>query len=121
MRVYDMSNDVLLQVSVLVTGALLFVFGTVIEGMFAPYAHVRMRARKGLASRARVTPASSHALPHSNYRLLAALVAAQVLFAHAVGPCHMDKTYRIGGTVAQHLLLRSRYVTCILSLPSGFL
>ena len=52
----------------------------VIEGMFSPYAHVHMRALKGLACRARVTPTNLHAC-HA--------CGCASLFAHAFGPSHI--------------------------------
>ena len=83
--------------------------------MLSPDAHVRMRARKGLASRACVTPASLQASclaasvslrlgpsrVRRSRRLRATLAAAPVLFAQAFGPNHMEKTYGTGGITGQ--------------------
>ncbi len=76
-----------------------------------PYAHVRMRALKGLACRARVTPASSHASPCSGEALMLPACYAcgcASLFAHAFGPCYMEKTYVIAVTVYVHALKERR-------------
>ncbi len=57
-----------------------------------PCVQVRLRVLKGIACHLHVTPASSHASPEHSRHLRATLVAAPVLFAHAFGPNHMEKT-----------------------------
>ena len=59
------------------------------EGMFSAFVHMRMRALKGLASRLRVTTASSHAQPCSfevftSATSAAAPVVLRALLVHTI-------------------------------------
>ena len=73
---------------------------TVIEAILSPYAHfVCMRSKAWLAARVSLRLAD---MPHPaqarhSHRLRVTLAAAPVPFANVFGPCHMEKTYRIGG------------------------
>ena len=69
--------------------------------------------RPGL--RARVTPASSQASPWSG-EALTSLAAAPALFAHAPGPCHMEKTCGISGNALAVVEALCRYFACDMTL-----
>jgi hypothetical protein len=64
--------------------------------MYSLCAHLHMRALESLACRSRVPPLCSRVTLLA--RMRATLVATPFLFAHAVGPCHIEKAYSISGT-----------------------
>ncbi len=61
--------------------------------MLYPYAHVRMRALKGLASRARVTPAISRASLYSSEAVAAAQVILRILLSQLPKTCRCRTPY----------------------------